>query len=159
MRKYLVDATDSAIRAVNAARFFQTERGIHGQVYCSLQAELDRAGLLADGAILEMEYQKGAAHGMRQRPDMILHVPAEHSNVGRRENNFAVWALKRDATVSAALEDFTKLDEMFELLGYPVGFFVNIDATSHMAEKYAGKFRNRLEAVAASLNRGIVRTN
>lgn len=152
MRDVLIAATEVAIRAVDAARFFRTERGFQGRFYCALQAELEQAGLLVDGAILEMEYQKGAAHGMGQRPDIIFHVPVEHSGSDRRANNFAVWALKRRATVASAHDDFDKLDQMFIGLEYPLGFFVNIDTTDHMAEHYNGQFRTRLAAVAASLD-------
>ena len=152
MREVLIAATEAAIRAVGAARFFQTERGFHGRFYCALQAELDREGLIANGAILEMEYQKSARHSLGQRPDIIFHIPAEHSGAGGKENNFAVWALKRRATVAEASDDFGKLDQMFDTLRYPYGFFVNIDATDPMREHYTGAHRTRLAAVAASLD-------
>jgi len=152
MREALIAATETAIRSVDAARFFQTERGFHGRFYCALQAELDRAGLMANGAILEMEYQKSARHGLGQRPDIIFHIPTEHSGVGVRANNFAVWALKRRATVAEAREDFDKLDQMFDTLRYPLGFFVNIDAVDPMRGHYTGAHRNRLAAVAAQLD-------
>jgi len=76
MRQVLITATETAIRAVNAARFYRTERGFQGRFYCALQAELDRSDLLVAGAILEMEYQKGVAHSMGQRPDIIFHTPS-----------------------------------------------------------------------------------
>lgn len=152
MREALVSATDAAIRNVDAARFFQTERGFHGRFYCALQMELDRVGLLANGAILEMEYQKSTRHGLGQRPDIIFHIPSEHSPSRVDENNFAVWAIKRRASSAAARDDFEKLDQMFETLCYPVGFFVNIDASDPMRDHYAGAHRHRLAAVAASFN-------
>ena len=151
MREALIAATEAAIRSVDAARFFQTERGFHGRFYCPLQAELDRVGLIAGGAILEMEYQKSARHGLGQRPDIVFHIPAEHSDAGVRANNFAVWALKRRATTIEARDDFDKLDQMFDALEYPLGFFVNIDATDPMREHYTGIYRPRLVAVAAQL--------
>lgn len=154
MREIIIRATDNAIHAVNASRFFQTERGFQGRFYCALQAELDSAGLLVNGAILEMEYQKGSAHGIGQRPDIILHIPVEHSGADRRANNYAVWALKRRATPASAHDNFNKLNQMFDVLDYPLGFFVNIDTTNHMAENYVGDYRNRLEAVAASFDDG-----
>lgn len=152
MRDILIRATDAAIRAVDAPRYFCTERGFQGRFYCALQAELDGAGLLVDGAILEMEYQKSSAHSMGQRPDIIFHVPVEHSGADRQANNYAVWALKRKATTASARDDFDKLNQMFDGLDYPLGFFVNIDTASHFAEHYLGRYRNRLEAVAATLD-------
>ena len=151
MREILIAATEAAIRSVDAARFFQTERGFQGRFYCALQAELDRAGLIANGAILEMEYQKSTRHGLGQRPDIVFHIPAEHSGAGVGANNFAVWALKRQATVAEARDDFDKLDQMFNALEHPLGFFVNIDATDPMREHYTGPHRPRLAAVAAQL--------
>lgn len=159
MREQLIAATESAIRAIDAPRFFKTERGFHGRFYCALQTELDRVGLIADGAILEMEYQKSARHGLGQRPDIIFHIPTEHSIVGVVANNFAVWALKRHATDIEAIEDFKKLDQMFDTLRYPLGFFVNIDSTQPMLEHYAGQHRNRLVAVAASLDVATVKVH
>jgi len=157
MREQLITATESAIRAIDASRFFKTERGFHGRFYCALQTELDRFGLIADGAILEMEYQKSARHGLIQRPDIIFHVPTEHSGFGVVANNFAVWALKRHATNFEAIEDFNKLDQMFDTLRYPLGFFINIDSTQPMLEHYTGQHRDRLVALAACIDGSAVK--
>jgi hypothetical protein len=147
----IVAATERALRAVAEPRFWRTERGFQGRFYCALQQVLDSEGLLPDGRILEMEYQKGwCRHGMRQRPDIVLHIPTEESNAAPYENNFAVWALKRAATLTEASDDFEKLDQMFDRLRYPVGVFVNIAATNHFADAYNGRFPRRLRTVAAS---------
>jgi hypothetical protein len=156
MQRTLTDATEAAIRAVNAERFFETERGFHGRFYCALQEQLDQAGLIKNGAILEMEYQKSSRHGLWQRPDIIFHVPGEYSGRDVRDNNFAVWALKRRASVAEALADFNLLDEMFEALTYPVGFFLNIDCLDTMRQHYKGRHGDRLSAVAAKLEDGKV---
>ena len=103
-----------------------------------------------------MEYQKSARHGMSQRPYMVFHVPADESCARVSENNLAVWAPKRGATLRQACEDFHKLDEMFEMLCYPLGIFVNIDARNHFAASYNGKFPDRLRTVAVSLNGEVV---
>lgn len=148
----LIAATEEALREVTAPRFFRSERGFQGRFYCTLQRLLDREAALKDGCILEMEYQKSARHGMRQRPDIILHVPAEDSGRPVIEDNFAVWALKRRATESDALDDFDNLNEMFGGLCYPLGFFVNIDAKDHFASSYRGRFPERLHTVAVWLD-------
>ena len=152
MRQKLITATDRAIRAVDAIRFYQTERGFHGRFYCALHAELDRAELIGNGAILEMEYQKSSRHGIGQRPDIVFHVPSEHSGASITANNFAVWALKRQATASDARDDFDKLDQMFRELEYPLGFFVNIDAEDPMYSHYLGAYGARLLTVSAQLS-------
>ena len=144
----VVAATDEALRQVATPRFLRTERGFQGQFYCALQRALEERRLLQDGRVLETEYQKSACHGMSQRPDIVLHVPAEESGAGVARNNFSVWALKRQATQSQAREDFDKLDQMFETLHYPLGFFVNIDARDHLAASYRGRFPKRLRSVA-----------
>jgi len=148
----IIAATDEALHQVVEPRFLRTERGFQGQFYCALQRILSERGLLDGGCILEMEYQKSARHGLRQRPDIVLHVPAEESGSGVVENNLAVWALKRHATPEAASQDFEKLDEMFKQLCYPLGIFVNIDAKKHFAESYRGEFAQRLRTVAVWLD-------
>lgn len=149
MRDALIRATEAAIRQVDDSRFFATERGFHGRFYCALQAQLERQDILVDGRILEMEYQKSARHQIGQRPDIVLHVPAEQSGMSVEDNNFAVWALKFKANEKEAREDFRKLDEMFEYLHYPLGFFMNIASSDPLHRFYDGRYRDRLFAVAA----------
>src|SRR3989442_11784166 len=79
MRTAILDATALALRALTHPRFLRSERAYQGRIYCALQEELDRRGVLQDGIILEMEYQKSARHGLTQRPDIILHAPAEET--------------------------------------------------------------------------------
>ena len=133
---------------------------VPSQVLLRAQEQLDQAGLITRGAILEMEYQKSSRHGIRQRPDIIFHIPAEHSRASVRENNFAVWALKRRASSADALADFDLLDEMFEALSIAhSGFFLNIDSADTMRQHYHGRHGNRLAAVAATLVDGRVQVN
>jgi nucleoside-diphosphate-sugar epimerase len=50
---------------------------------------------------LEQEYQKGtSSHGTTQRPDIIIHVPVEHSGARITENNYVVYALKKIRVIS-----------------------------------------------------------
>ena len=148
MRELIIEATETALRAVDAPRYFRTERGFHGRFYCSLQHELELRGLFRNEAILEMEYQKSRRHSTWQRPDIVLHVPAEESGAAVNENNYAVWALKHRASRQEATDDLTLLDEMLELLNYPLGIFVNIAADDTMIQHYTGRNRDRLAAVA-----------
>lgn len=147
-RPLIIEATEKALRAVDASRYFVTERGFHGRFYCTLQHELELRGMFSNEAILEIEYQKSKRHSMHQRPDIVLHVPAEHSGAAVIENNFAVWALKRCASPKEAIDDFALLDEMLERLNYPLGIFVNIAADDPMLQHYNGANRDRLAAVA-----------
>jgi hypothetical protein len=152
LRHALTAATYTAIRRTSEPRFFETERGFQGAFYSSLRAELDRLGLITGGAILEMEYQKSAVHGLSQRPDIIFHIPTEHSiSSSVAENNYAVWALKRLATIAEAQDDFEKLDQIFRELQYPIGFFINVASADNMRSHYRGAYGNRLSAVATNL--------
>lgn len=54
---------------------------------------------MTNGAILEMEYQKSSRHGLGQRPDIVFHIPAEHSRESVQANNFAVWALPHRSVI------------------------------------------------------------
>lgn len=154
MNEQILEATVEALGTVAEPRFFRTERGYHGRFYCVLQAALDRRGLLVDGVILEMEYQKSARHDMAQRPDIILHIPAEESGARRKDNNFAVFALKWRASRTEALADFGKLDEMCEWLDYPLAIFINIASERHYREEYTGPFQDRLHAFGVVLANG-----
>ena len=158
MNNKILAATDQALRQVGESRFWRTERGFHGRFYCALQKVLDEEGLLPSGHILEMEYQKSARHGISQRPDIVLHMPVEKSGASETEHNFAVWALKRQATPEEAKEDFDKLDEMFQRLCYLLGVFVNIDPKGHAVFPYCGKFSDRLYMAAAWLEGMAVET-
>jgi hypothetical protein len=150
-----VRATVSALKAVRDARFLATERGFHGAFYCELRTALRRRRLLGDGRILEMEYQKSARQGIRQRPDIILHIPADIRGTTVRENNFAVWALKRAATEQEAREDFAKLDQMCITLCYPLALFVNVAATQTHLAQYLGPFRERIHGLATPVLGGL----
>ena len=156
MRRVIVGATISALRSVTNTRFFRTERGYQGRFFCGLQEALDSSDSILDAVcILEMEYQKrGERHHTRQRPDIILHIPAEESGAPVSENNLAVWALKRRASQAEAIQDFDKLDVMFSELCCPLGFFVNIDSNSHHLHCYAGDYPERLVAFAVRLGNG-----
>jgi hypothetical protein len=73
------------------------------------------------------------------------------------ENNYAVWALKRKANDDAAADDFWKLDQMFEKLCYPLGFFININSQNDKLELYNGPYADRLIGIAVWLEGGAVK--
>ena len=144
MRELIIESTLSALSAIAGPRFFKSERGYQGIFYCKLYDEFESRGLINEDQIIEMEYQKSARHGISQRPDIIFHIPVEHSGAAITENNYAVWAFKANSSQGVAQEDFEKLDQMFEVLNYPLGFFVNIRTEQHHLNIYEGAFRDRL---------------
>lgn len=135
-------------------RFLRSERGYQGRFYCALQASLDNRGVLQDGLILEMEYQKSSRHGLSQRPDIILHAPAEETGAAVFENNVAVFALKLRASPDRAGEDFAKLDEVCAVLRYQLAIFINVNSEEHHIACYKGQHQDRLHSFAVRLRSG-----
>ena len=142
----MVEDIISALRRVAHPRFFETERGFQGAFQANLTAAL--GDLLPPKAILEEEYQKRiSSHGIRRRPDVIIHVPTPPGG-NRRAGNFAVFALKRQASSVVAQQDFEALDAMFEALDYPFGAFINIGLEYTHADQYRGGFSDRIHFFA-----------
>ena len=156
MEGQILQAKIETLKSINQARFFQTERGYHGRFYCVLQNALDARGILNDEIVLEMEYQKSARHRTNQRPDIVLHIPAELHGSPVDANNFAVFALKYKSSSNAARTDFEKLDIMFEQLKYPFGVFINVNSNSHHLQAYEGNYKNRLHSFGVRLDNGVV---
>src|SRR5690606_3611251 len=94
------------------------------EFYAQLRLRL-RDMALSEGTVLREEYQKRLVeHGLRIRPDIILHEPFDPGrHCGRDEGNHAVIELKRRATLGAAADAFTNLAAMIDALNYPLGAF------------------------------------
>jgi len=131
---------------MDSSRFFKTERGFQGRFACALYKILDAESLFPDDTIIEEEYQKRIGnHGTRLRPDLIIHVPVESTHSSdRTENNFVIFAFKKQADEDIAKEDFQKLDKIFEELKYPLGIFININGSESFLDRYSGSFKNRI---------------
>ena len=143
-----------ALKNVNSLRFFRTERGYQGRFACALYKILDGKRIFPDDAIIEEEYQKNyTSHGTRQRPDLIIHVPFEAGRSGTRsENNFVVFAFKKDANEKKAKGDFEKLDALFDKLKYPLGIFINVSERQGIfLDKYTGTNKNRIHEFCVKL--------
>jgi len=142
-----------ALATITAPRLFQSERGYQG----ALLAQLHQRLRLSDNAIVEQEYQKQAGkHGLTIRPDIIVHEPfdpARHN--ARTEGNVAVIELKLRATAAEALGDFQSLRSMLEVLRYPLGLFINIDAAVTHAKSVPADLQRRIVCFAVMLNRGV----
>ena len=143
---------ENAILRVENSRYFETERGYQGALIAELQNELTSFNW--DNAIIEQEYQKRIRpHGIRVRPGIIIHVPFnsdEHNTRG--EGNFVVFELKLNARENAALTDLENLSQMCSLLNYPLGVFININASSTHLDKYDGENKDKLVGYSVNLN-------
>lgn len=148
----LLNIVRQSLAAIKLPRFYKTERGFQGALLTELERRLP--SLQWEGAIVEQEYQKRMRdHGIRKRPDIIIHVPFEDGlHNSRREGNFVVFALKLNAGIKKALSDFKKLSNMCEVLGYPIGIFINISADNAHLNDYHGPHKEKLHAFAVRLN-------
>lgn len=148
-----------ALHAVTAPRLFETERGYQGALLAELTTRVPKLGLASDNALVEQEYQKRLRdHGLSIRPDLIIHEPFDRKHhVARTKGNVAVFELKRRASRREAREDFANLISMMTVLRYPLGVFVNIDATETHYGQAPQRASGRLVAFAVSLDKGHVR--
>jgi len=142
----IIKIVAKALKNMDSSRFFKTERGFQGRFACALYERFDAKKIFQDDTIIEEEYQKRIKnHGTRLRPDLIIHVPVESTHSSdTTENNFVVFAFKKQADEDKAKEDFKKLDEIFRVLKYPLGIFVNINKAKSFLNKYSGSFKNRI---------------
>jgi hypothetical protein len=127
-----VAATIEALRRVRDPYYFRaSERGYQGWLLTALESTYRELGLLNQGQKVEEENQKSLRiHGMRQRPDIAIHVPrVENSLAAARIGNLAAYALKRNAAYKTAMIDVQKLDQIVKKLDYKIGCFVNIGGT------------------------------
>jgi hypothetical protein len=117
-----------AINQIREPRLFCTERGYQGRLAAEFDRLLDAYPDKITRPIVEEEYQKRAdRHGIRLRPDIIVHIPFDRGvSPTRRYDNYLVILLKLSATRTEAHEDFAKLEKICHVLNYPIGAFVNV---------------------------------
>ncbi len=151
----LITKTVAAIRNILTPRHHNSERGFVPEFYSELKA-VQILQLFPANTILESEVQKrlNDHYGVRQRPDILIHIPietglTEHAN----ENNFVVYAFKLQGGNSEADADFGKLDEMFDRLNYETGIYINLNAYPEIyLERYNGNHKNKIHELSVQLN-------
>jgi len=136
MSQNLIRAIADALKLVTANRYFRSERGFQGQFHVELDRLLRDRGLVSSQTLIEEEYQKTIRnHGISHRPDLIVHIPFEPGLTGsRREGNVVVFEFKIRGSRLDAVDRFIKLDDYLTALDYPLGVFVNINATRSFVE-------------------------
>lgn len=129
VQERFLSALHEALGNIREPRFFETERGYQGELLVQLAKCLKTAAFPGD-PIVEQEYQKTMpSHGIKIRPDIIIHIPFERGHVeSRNQGNFVAIELKRRSTENEARDDFTNLAQMHEVLQYPLTVFINIDS-------------------------------
>jgi hypothetical protein len=149
----LLKVTAAALTSVTNPHYYQDERGFQGEFYAQLRLLL-RDVTLPVGTLPREEYQKKLAqHGLRIRPDIIIHEPFDPTrHRGRDEGNHAVMELKRRATPSAAANATKSLITMIDTLNYRFGVFINVDSTKTWAESVPRAYRARIVCLAVHLD-------
>ena len=154
-RDLILDRIRKAITGITAPRFYETERGYQG----ALVAELTKAlpEWTTPNAIVEQEYQKRVgAHGIRIRPDIVIHEPFNEAiHNSRIEGNVVAFELKLNATADAAAQDFMSLREMVVALRYPLCVFININSSNPHVDSAPLELKGHLVAFAVRLETGI----
>lgn len=147
----ILECIRSSLSSIDHPRYFDTERGFQGALSNEISKRLPQLGLR--GAIIEEEYQKRIKeHGFGIRPDLIIHIPYDYSELeGRDQGNFVVIELKMQATVREAIEDYRKLSKMCDVLKYPLGVFINIASDTSFLSEYDKKEDPRIHSFAVRL--------
>lgn len=151
-----LDVFRHSISAITDPAYFSDERGYQGQLYAEINNRINANQLFPGNPIIQQEYQKiERNHGIRIRPDLVIHIPFERGNViNRRHGNFVVIQLKRRSSLAGAIDDFNKIDLMFYHLDYPLGIFLNIDSENNYYDNYNGDFQDRLHCFSVILDNG-----
>ena len=147
---YFRESLDSVV----TPRFFETERGYQGALLAELNKRIPN--YIIPKAIIEQEYQKRLTqHGLRTRPDIIIHEPFDHSHhIDRTEGNIAVIELKLNASQVEAKEDYKSLISMINVLRYQLGIFVNIASGETHCQLVPQEASGRIVSYAVSLQNG-----
>jgi hypothetical protein len=103
-----------------------------------------------------VRYQKTLPHhGLKIRPDIIVHIPFERGRVERRDQgNFVAMELKLRASENDARGDFENLVQMREVLGYPLTIFINVGSAETFAALCPDAIRGQTICFAVRLEDG-----
>lgn len=134
------------LKNINEDRLFATERGYQGTLAGLLSEMMRNEEIWPGNPIVEEEYQKRAKdHGIKFRPDIIIHIPFDRGIYqDRKHGNFVAMMLKLKASKDSALEDYRKLDLICEKLDYSIAIFLNIGSDETFISDYDGKFKGRI---------------
>lgn len=154
-QKVLLAHLTDALKNITAPRLYENERGFQGALLAELHKTIP-GHVLPEGTVIEQEYQKRLhTHGLRIRPDIIIHEPfAEARHKSRQEGNIAVIELKRAASQKDASDDFESLAKMMQALAYPTAAFINIASETTHAALVPEKWKGRIACFAVFLRNG-----
>jgi hypothetical protein len=146
---------EESLQSISEEVLYRDERGFQGALLHELNARLGK-GVLPEDPIIQQEYQKRLRHhGIKIRPDIIVHIPFERGLVGERdEGNFVAVELKRRATVKRAKSAFANLALMKKALRYPLTVFINVDSEETHAAVCPRTIAEQTVCFAVRLERG-----
>lgn len=157
-KQHFINQLEAAMSRITHPRYYLSERGYQGALIAQLQQGLTE--LNWEDAIIEQEYQKRIReHGIRIRPDVIIHVPFDSNEHNTRgEGNFVVFELKLGSALneSKALDDYQSLAIMCEVLSYPYAVFIVIDGETAFFNNYQGPHKNKILVFKVKLEDGQV---
>lgn len=146
---------EGALTSIDEPRLYKSERGYQGALLAELIRRLRDANFVGR-PIAEQEYQKVVhKHGLRTRPDLIVHVPFDRGVTGSRASgNYVAIELKRKAGPQKARLDLDKLKRLAETLNYPLTLFVNIDHTKSQVATCPAEIAAQTVCFAVRLENG-----
>jgi hypothetical protein len=157
----ILTRTLNALKNILVPRFYVTERGFVNNFSHELELQIADLNLFPEHTIIEAEVQKrlNDHYGVRQRPDLLIHIPIETGLThNANENNFVVYGFKLNGNNNFSMQDFAKLDEMFNALHYQIGIFININAYPNtFLQNYNGDFKDRIHEYSIGLINGEVK--
>ncbi len=151
--RLFIAAVEDALGAIDEPRFFKTERGYQGELLAELRARLKKARFPGD-PVVEQEYQKRLKpHGLKIRPDLIIHIPFERGKTeARTEGNFVAIEIKRDKSdVETAFENLRLIRDK---LHYPLTIFIMVDSEETYAALCPRGIAGQTVCFAVSLRDG-----
>ena len=148
-------ALEESLKSISEAVLYGDERGFQGALLHELNARLGH-GVLQDDPVIQQEYQKRMRHhGIKIRPDIIVHIPFERGGMENRdEGNFVAIELKRKATAAKARHAFASLVQMKRILKHPLTVFINVDTEETRAALCPRSIAGQTVCFAVRLHKG-----
>ena len=152
----IIEEIINTLKLITIPRYFRTERGFQSEFYKQLSNNLDGKNIFPEHTILEAEVQKRNLdhYGVTQRPDLLIHIPIETGiTQNANENNYVNFAFKLNGNINSSISDYEKLDQMFNLLNYELGIYININKYPIVyLNNYEGIYRNRIHEFSINLD-------
>lgn len=157
----IINEVINTLRSIKIPRYYKSERGFQTEFYRILSNQLEDKPIFPEHTILEAEVQKRNLehYGVTQRPDLLIHIPIETGiTENSNENNFVNFAFKLSGNERASVEDYEKLEQMFSILNYEMGIFINIGRYPEIfLNNYEGNFKDRIHELSIGQDDGIIK--